>query len=206
MFRVSRSVFHIPSDVSHRLYAQDVREEHGPFTVIRGSHATSPAKLKWLYEVSNAPPKYGPASYGSFRLRDYQEGKADAEGGEATNEHPSAPEGFPDPKAIVGPALTLLIADTSSLHARGLSIPGTVRKVRVRMSCVCLCVGVAMRGMGRLLAVRYLPSVTCHHHPDVRARWQPYRWWSTAAQSLRDGKEPVEGAGDRGVRGRGSTH
>ena len=115
--------------------------------MIRGSHATSPAKLKWLYEVSNSPPKYGPASYGSFRLQGYQEYDADADAdakgggeggaGEADGEfvvEPSAPEGFSEPEPIVGPALTLLIADTSSLHARGLSRPGTLRKVCTSVS------------------------------------------------------------------------
>ena len=31
-------------------------------------------------------------------------------------------------KALVGPKLSLVIADVSGLHARGLSAPGTVRK------------------------------------------------------------------------------
>ena len=201
-----------PTHTCRRLYAQDIREEHGPFTVIRGSHATSPAKLKWLYEVSNSPPKYGPASYGSFRLQGYQEDDADADAkgggeggageadGEVVVEQPSAPEGFPDPEPIVGPALTLLIADTSSLHARGLSRPGTLRKVCTSVS-LCLCVGTAATG-GRLLTARHLPPAT-YHPPDFRACRQPDRWRVAEAQSVRDGEEFAERRDERGVRRRG---
>ena len=31
-------------------------------------------------------------------------------------------------KALVGPKLSLVVADVSGLHARGLSVPGTVRR------------------------------------------------------------------------------
>ena len=93
----------------------DIEEEHGPYTAVVGSHRNDEAKLRWLYNVSNTPPTYGPGSYGSFRL------------------HENEPRawGMRAARPASMPSLTLLIADVSGLHARGAATPGVERKTLV---------------------------------------------------------------------------
>jgi len=98
------------------LYAEDVHADLGPFTVVRGSHRVNLPKAKFLYRVSTHLSNRGPESYGSFRLI-----KGDNE----------SDFGFSKREGLVGKKLTLLIADTSALHARGISLPGTVRRTFV---------------------------------------------------------------------------
>jgi len=98
------------------LYAENVTADKGPFTVVRGSHTVSLAKAKFLHRVSTHLVDRGPESYGSFRL---------LEGDDETQ------FGFPKREGLVGPAMTLLVADTVALHARGISVPGAVRRTFV---------------------------------------------------------------------------
>eukprot|EP00939_MAST-03C_sp_MAST-3C-sp1_P000206 g206.t1 len=98
------------------LYAENVTSDKGPFTVVRGSHRVGLAKAKFLYAVSTNLTERGPQSYGSFRL---------IEGADETT------YGFSQREGLVGEAMTLLIADTVALHARGVSVPGAVRRTFV---------------------------------------------------------------------------
>ena len=104
------------------LYAEDVQDRHGPFTLVPGTHVSSEAKLRWLYSESNNVAKHGPGSYGSFRM------DTSLEDWDAL---PETSFGMPARRGITGGKMSLLIADTSALHARGLSDPGTVRRTFV---------------------------------------------------------------------------
>lgn len=99
------------------LYAENITSDLGPFTVVRGSHTVNLAKAKFLHRVSTNLVDRGPESYGSFRLL--------RDDGDETQ------FGFPSREGLVGPAMTLVVADTVALHARGVSLPGAVRRTFV---------------------------------------------------------------------------
>ena len=139
------------------LYAEDIGEEHGPLTYVRGSHLPSASKLKFLYQASIDPALTGASSYGSFRIGMYggrnhsTTGRWEQE--ECANQRPADFTGHVKDAAgvwnchgcvdnersfgmesrvgIVGPKMTLVVADVSGLHARGLSKTGKVRRTFV---------------------------------------------------------------------------
>ena len=127
------------------LYAEDIDGSHGPLTYVRGSHHNSKEKLAWLHKVSTDPPELGAGSYGSFRMGQYGHAwnsrdttvelrppnVADEEGVWRCSNCLDEDErdfGMPPREGLHAPKLSLVIADVSGLHARGLSELGTVRR------------------------------------------------------------------------------
>ena len=127
------------------LYAEDIDASHGPLTYVRGSHHNSRAKMAWLQKISTDPPALGAGSYGSFRIGQY--GRAWDERDQSVELRPPyvADEdgvwrcancldederdfGMPPRAGLVAPKLSLVIADVSGLHARGLAVAGAVRR------------------------------------------------------------------------------
>ncbi|GGB50282.1 hypothetical protein GCM10011316_23000 [Roseibium aquae] len=95
------------------LFLQDVGEDDGPFCFVPGSHKLTPERLEWEYQCSLTAAR-DPRSHhasGSFRIR------------------PDELEalGLPQPKRMVVPENTLIVADTYAFHGRTPSPKPTIR-------------------------------------------------------------------------------
>lgn len=129
------------------LYAEDIESDHGPLTYVNQSHTNSEAKLRWLYRASTDPPRRGAASYGSFRMGQYGSVRSDEEAAVAAASPPppyvmdangvwrctgcvddERTYGLPPRYGVTAPKLSLVVADVSGLHARGLSARGKIRR------------------------------------------------------------------------------
>ena len=108
--RLHSDTFH--STTKAWLFLTDVRENEGAFTYVPGSHKLTPEKLEWQHRMSlqAKASKDKETREGSFRI----------EGSELEA------LGLPQPVQLAVPANTLVVADTSGFHARGLSIAGTL--------------------------------------------------------------------------------
>lgn len=113
-------VFHDPPGVNL---------SQGPLLFSRRSHRNSEAKLRWMHAYAQ-PPALEAQREPSFRLRGCAAATA------AALDFVEAVEGKLDMEAAAaaGPVLplpntrTLVVADTSALHARGPGLPGQVRQ------------------------------------------------------------------------------
>ena len=95
------------------LFLTDVAEDEGPFVYVPGSHRMTPERLAWERERSIR------ASTGLDRLS--SRGSLRIAPGEL------AALGLPVPHAFAVPANTLVVADTSGFHARGVSLRPSTR-------------------------------------------------------------------------------
>lgn len=95
------------------LFLTDVAEEDGPLTYVAGSHRMTPARLAWERARSlRGKDGLDPLSArGSLRIA----------------EDELAALGLPPPTRFTVPANTLVVADTSGFHARGLASRPSVR-------------------------------------------------------------------------------
>lgn len=95
------------------LFLEDVTQDKGPFTYVRGSNRMTWKRLKWEYTRSLTARKNpdGYSEKGSFR---------------ATDED-LAQMGLPAPEGITAKAGTLVIADTNGFHGRGQAKEGQSR-------------------------------------------------------------------------------
>ncbi|GAB5368066.1 hypothetical protein AAMO2058_001285900 [Amorphochlora amoebiformis] len=105
------------------LYAEDIDESNGPMNFVKGSHRNDIKKLTWLHQISNYPPVYGPGSYGSFRMD-----SVDCNADFSTKSRNETKWGYEERTAVVGEKMTLVVADVSGLHARGIAAPGKLRR------------------------------------------------------------------------------
>lgn len=95
------------------LFLTDVAEDEGPFVYVPGSHRMTPERLAWERERSLR------ARTGLDRLS--------ARGSLRIGPEELAGLGLPTPRAFAVPANTLVVADTSGFHARGLSVRPSTR-------------------------------------------------------------------------------
>jgi hypothetical protein len=95
------------------LFLTDVAEDEGPFVYVPGSHRMTPERLAWEKERSIH------ASAGLDRLS--------SRGSLRVRPDELSGLGLPAPKAFAVPANTLVVADTSGFHARGLSVRPSTR-------------------------------------------------------------------------------
>lgn len=109
--RLHADTFH--PTVKAWLFLTDVAEDEGPFVYVPGSHRMTPARLAWEKERSLR------ASTGLDRLS--------ARGSLRIAPDELAGLGLPQPRAFAVPANTLVVADTSGFHARGLSARPSTR-------------------------------------------------------------------------------
>jgi hypothetical protein len=95
------------------LYLQDVRHEDGPLLYVPGSHRATLERLHWERDLSiRAAQDPDPEiAAGSFRI----------------GEEMLASLGYPEPRAMVVPANTLVVANTHGFHARKASQRPTSR-------------------------------------------------------------------------------
>ena len=104
------------------VYDANVTRDHGPLHVVGGSHRASLPKLRWLFaRTRDSAPSV--VSEPSIRFDDL---------GTPGELAAAALEQFGLPRAtavlpLPGVARTLVIADTSALHCRGLAAEGTTR-------------------------------------------------------------------------------
>ena len=111
-----QSFFH--SDTFHPtlkswLYLEDVPPDATPLSYVPGSHRFNRRRLAWERSVSRI------AHQGSDRLT--------AEGSLRISERQIRRLGYPDPKPLPVAANTLIVADTSGIHARGTAASQTSR-------------------------------------------------------------------------------
>jgi len=105
------------------VYGANVSVAHGPLHVVRGSHRSSAAKLAWLFSRTRANSA-AVIKEPSIRFDERESaGVHAAEALEAAG-LPHATPVLPLP----GVARTLVVADTSGLHCRGLATPGLSRR------------------------------------------------------------------------------
>jgi hypothetical protein len=90
----------------------DVAAQGTPFIYVPGSHRMTPARRQWEQESSmRAANAARLTARGSFRI----------------TENELAALGYPSPKSFPIPKNSLLVADTSGFHARGVSVAPSLR-------------------------------------------------------------------------------
>jgi hypothetical protein len=120
------------------VYPNDTTLSHGPLHLVPGSHRVSLGKLRWLFNRTSGDETS--ASTGecvrepSLRF-DSRESTAE-EAGTALREAFGLPEAIAVLPLGSGVARTLVVADTGSLHARGVAEPGVVRRALRPMGAV----------------------------------------------------------------------
>jgi hypothetical protein len=105
------------------VYGANVSAAHGPLHVVPGSHRSSAAKLAWLFSrtrTNSAAVIKEP----SIRFDDSETAGVEAAEALGAAGLPHATPVLPLP----GVARTLVVADTSGLHCRGLATPGLSRR------------------------------------------------------------------------------
>ena len=105
------------------VYGANVSVAHGPLHVVRGSHRSSAAKLAWLFARTRANSA-AVIKEPSLRFDDRETAGVHAAEALAAAGLPHATPVLPLP----GVARTLVVADTSGLHCRGLATPGLSRR------------------------------------------------------------------------------
>ena len=105
------------------VYGANVSVAHGPLHVVRGSHRSSAAKLAWLFARTRANSA-AVIKEPSLRFDDRETAGVHAAEALAAAGLPHATPVLPLP----GVARTLVVADTSGLHCRGLAAPGLSRR------------------------------------------------------------------------------
>jgi hypothetical protein len=105
-----RDTFH--STVKLWLFLDDVRDEHGPFMYVPGSHRMTSPRYRWEYERAVAASAPGSRrTGGAFRI----------------DTAALAPLGLPAPRTYPVAANTLIVADVRGFHCRGPAQPGARR-------------------------------------------------------------------------------
>jgi hypothetical protein len=94
------------------LFLTDVADDEGPLTYVAGSHRMTSARLGWERDCS---------------LRAHGLDRLSARGSLRIAEAELAGLGLPPPTRFAVPANTLVVADTSGFHARGLSVRASLR-------------------------------------------------------------------------------
>jgi hypothetical protein len=93
-------------------FMSDVGEDEGPFTYVPGSHLMTPERLSWERQKSlEARSAERLTARGSFRI--------------SAEELPRL--NLPSPIPLAVPANTLIVADTSGFHARGMATHASTR-------------------------------------------------------------------------------
>jgi len=107
-----------------------VELSQGPLLFAKGSHRNSEAKLRWMHAYAQQPAAEA-RSEPSFRLHGCANATKAAEDFVKAVEgriHIEATRAAEPLMPLPGVRRTLIIADTSALHARGLGVPGHVRQ------------------------------------------------------------------------------
>ncbi|CAE7288765.1 unnamed protein product [Symbiodinium sp. CCMP2456] len=103
--------------------------DEGPLLFSQRSHRNSEAKLRWMHAYAQEPASEARAEP-SFRLRGCAAAaKAAADFVQAVEGHSILEAAAPAQPVLPLPGVrrTLVLADTSALHARGTGVPGRVR-------------------------------------------------------------------------------
>ena len=111
-------------------YVHDVTLSHGPLHVVPGSHRNSREKLTWLHSSSLIASDRRHPDY-DRRVQRLGDGKPGFSfrvdiGGDPPAELKRY--GFPEEFPVTGAANTLVVADTSAFHRRGVIAKGLVRE------------------------------------------------------------------------------
>ena len=117
------------------VFLEPVTVERGPFHFVRGSQRTTFGKLRWLFERTNTSTS---ADYiGSPRhmpLEDWCHDTSECLNRVYLEQQRSIQRaGFARPEALTVPAGTMIIADTTGFHFRGLGKDGEARSL---MGCI----------------------------------------------------------------------
>jgi len=94
-------------------FIDDVDADRGPFTYVPGSHRLTWKRLKWEYRRS-------------IIGRDLKDGYSE-KGSMRADPDDLVEMGLPEPRALMVPRNTLVVADTHGFHCRGSAAPGSSR-------------------------------------------------------------------------------
>jgi len=156
-------------NVKFMVYTEPTRIETGPFHFVRGSHKATAAKARWLFERTFEHTQllvHQGQAEGAFRHVNRS-----AVGGWCTRTRDCLESvygwqqqdlaerfGFQMPEPLLVDAGTLVVADTSGFHFRGLGLAGTRR---TRMGNLAYGCGRHSRNLGSIPNVPRAPVLAC---------------------------------------------
>ena len=150
------------------IFAERTRIETGPFNFVLGSHTASAEKARWLFDRTRHLTRRGQV-VGAFRH--VNTSLESTSGGWCYKSRTCLEEayhwqqrdltdsyGFARPMPIIVEAGTLVIADTSAFHFRGLGVAGARR---ARMGNLFYSCGRVKQRLGYLVTVPRVPVLAC---------------------------------------------
>ena len=165
-------------NIKFMVFAERTRVETGPFQFVLGSHTASAAKARWLFERTRHRTDGG--QIGAFR---HVNMSSQSPMGGWCSASPSCLRtsyewqqrdladsySFPRPMPIIVEAGTLVVADTSAFHFRGLGVAGERRALMGKL--VLRCAYKRTKKLGYLVNVPRVPVLTCANDTAITNAW-----------------------------------
>ena len=161
-------------NIKFMVFTESTMISTGPFHFVLGSHAVSKAKARWLFERTRHMTQRGQTG-GAFRHVNISD--RSASGGWCHSSHACLEAaygwqqrdladtyGFPMAMPLLVEAGTLVIADTSAFHFRGLGAAGSRR---ARMGNLFFRCGRTAKRLGHLASVPRVPAIACSNRSAI---------------------------------------
>ena len=186
--------------VKFMVFAEPTRIETGPFNFVMGSHRTSTSKARWLFERTRQLTRLG-QRVGAFRhvntSAEEQPGgwcsktRSCLEAAYAWQQHDLAERfGFPRPTPMIVEAGTLVVADTSAFHFRGLGPAGGRRARMANLVYRCRSQHSSLTSIASVTRVPVLACANGSQVSDACGVFHPARKLRTTAKVAADEPSP----------------
>ena len=157
-------------NVKFMVFMERTTIDAGPFHFVLGSHSASESKARWLFERTRHLTQRGQV-VGAFRHVNTSATAASSAGGWCSQTRPcleaayawqqrdlAESYGFPRPMPVIVEPGTLIIADTSAFHFRGIGVAGHRRARMGRLVYGC---GRTRKLLPPIAAIPRVPVLAC---------------------------------------------
>ena len=170
-------------NIKFMIFTEDVSIQRGPFHFVLGSHRITLSKAKWLFNRTRhltAPKRTRDGAFRHVNISAWERGEqhelpqglkwctsshACLEDVYEWQQRDLTNHGFPRPTPMIVEAGTMVVADTSAFHFRGIGQPGGRR---ARMANVIDRCGRKSKRLGFIVNVPRYPVLTCANGTAAR--------------------------------------